>query len=169
MTSVEVLRIQMRNLPPEGIRIEGELAPAALDIPEEDRTVCLGPLRVRLHVRPTLGAILADGGVQVRLRRRCDRCLVYFTEDLGEIAVSHPYPAFSAEVLDLTDDLRDDILLAFPERSLCRPDCLGLCPQCGQNLNAGDCGCRQGDGETEAWHVLDRLRLPEAATDDELK
>ncbi len=44
-------------------------------------------------------------------------------------------------MLDLDGLMQEEILLCFPTRFLCMPDCKGLCPKCGKNLNAGDCGC----------------------------
>jgi uncharacterized protein len=43
--------------------------------------------------------------------------------------------------IDLSDLIRETSFLAVPMRPICRPDCLGLCMECGQNLNEKDCGC----------------------------
>ncbi|MBI3933081.1 MAG: DUF177 domain-containing protein [Acidobacteria bacterium] len=43
----------------------------------------------------------------------------------------------------LEDALKEQILLDLPMKSLCRPDCRGICPQCGQNRNVVQCDCRQ--------------------------
>jgi uncharacterized protein len=43
--------------------------------------------------------------------------------------------------LALEDVLREQVLLSLPARSLCRQDCKGLCPRCGQNLNSEACTC----------------------------
>lgn len=43
--------------------------------------------------------------------------------------------------LDLDDLVREELLLSFPMRFLCSPDCPGLCPKCGKPLRLGDCGC----------------------------
>ena len=45
--------------------------------------------------------------------------------------------------LPLDELVTTDLLLSLPMKSLCREDCRGLCPQCGHNLNNGECGCRQ--------------------------
>ena len=45
------------------------------------------------------------------------------------------------EMLDVTHDLQQEILLSYPMQFLCREDCQGLCPQCGKKLNEGKCGC----------------------------
>jgi uncharacterized protein len=44
-------------------------------------------------------------------------------------------------VLDLDEAIRQYGLMAEPIKPLCRPDCVGLCPSCGANLNEGPCGC----------------------------
>ena len=43
--------------------------------------------------------------------------------------------------LDVAGWARDAIAEAVPATILCREDCAGLCPTCGANRNAGDCGC----------------------------
>lgn len=43
--------------------------------------------------------------------------------------------------LDLGDLMREELLLSFPMRFLCRADCPGLCPKCGKPLRFGECGC----------------------------
>ena len=44
--------------------------------------------------------------------------------------------------LDLDELVREEILLSFPMRVLCSPDCEGLCPKCGSPRRLGDCGCQ---------------------------
>src|SRR5438270_6897008 len=48
---------------------------------------------------------------------------------------------YKGEGVELEDVLKEQIFLAIPMQTLCREDCKGLCPQCGQNRNTGDCGC----------------------------
>jgi uncharacterized protein len=60
------------------------------------------------------------------------------------------------QVLDLTEAVRQYRLTAEPMQPLCKPDCLGLCPHCGYNLNEGPCGC--SEQETDArWTALAEL------------
>lgn len=58
--------------------------------------------------------------------------------------------------LELDDVVITDILLSLPQKFLCRQDCKGLCPQCGSNLNLGDCACekRQIDPRLEKLKQL---------------
>ncbi len=48
---------------------------------------------------------------------------------------------FEGDHLDLVPMLREQVILAAPMQPLCREECLGLCSQCGQNLNERRCGC----------------------------
>jgi len=59
-------------------------------------------------------------------------------------------------VLDLSEAIRQYGLLAVPMKPLCRPDCAGLCPQCGANLNQGACHCVPGS-QKSAWSELEKL------------
>jgi len=56
------------------------------------------------------------------------------TEDLGRARLE-------GDMLDLTASVRDAIHLAIPIAPRCRPDCRGVCPSCGKDLNEGPCGC----------------------------
>jgi uncharacterized protein len=69
----------------------------------------------------------------------------------------------STPVLDLREALREELLLAVPQFVECRPDCRGLCPRCGANLNAGPCACRPE--RDPRWQALSDL-LPGRPTED---
>lgn len=59
-----------------------------------------------------------------------------------------------AQDLDFTARLREAIIFNLPVKPLCRADCRGLCPTCGQNLNVKECRCRR-EAADPRW---DRLR-----------
>ena len=48
---------------------------------------------------------------------------------------------YESDIVDLTEPIRESLLLAEPLQALCRIDCQGLCPVCGADRNKGDCGC----------------------------
>ena len=50
------------------------------------------------------------------------------------------------EEIDLDEIIRENMYLSLPIKLLCREECLGLCSNCGRNLNNGDCHCRQEQG-----------------------
>jgi uncharacterized protein len=60
------------------------------------------------------------------------------------------------EQVDLTDVIREQILLDLPEQVLCKEDCKGLCPRCGTNRNLKDCNCGDEDIDPR-WAALKNL------------
>ena len=60
--------------------------------------------------------------------------------------------------IDLTEAVQEQILLSLPLRPLCREDCKGLCPGCGEDLNKGACGC-SGKAVDPRLAVLGNLKL----------
>ena len=90
--------------------------------------------------------VLVTGTAEVELHGECVRCLSAVEDrvevDLQELFV---YPGSEADeeeasrlegdLIDLEPLLRDAVVLELPFQPLCRPDCAGLCPQCGANLN----------------------------------
>jgi len=127
-------------------------ATLGLDVDEVHQT--LGDLKVdyvrgQLRLTRTNRGVLATGQFSTKLEAECVRCL-----DPFPLALSVPMEemfAFSAAAdpiyfidegwLDLRQPLREQILLTLPMHSLCRPDCKGLCTNCGRNLNEGPCNC----------------------------
>ena len=59
--------------------------------------------------------------------------------------------------IDLQSLLSEQVYLGLPLKPLCRPDCLGLCPRCGTNLNAGGCACAEERTEDPRLQVLKNL------------
>ena len=57
--------------------------------------------------------------------------------------------------LSLEDVVREQVLLSLPSRTLCKEDCKGLCPRCGQNLNLEPCNCTASDASLNPkWSAL---------------
>ncbi len=59
--------------------------------------------------------------------------------------------------LAVEDVLREQVLLSLPARALCKQDCKGLCPRCGQNLNTEVCACDASPADAR-WTALADLR-----------
>ncbi len=64
---------------------------------------------------------------------------------------------YQGDGLLLEDVLREQVLLSLPVRTLCKPDCKGLCPHCGANRNLQPCSCDQGSNDPR-WEALTELR-----------
>jgi uncharacterized protein len=127
----------------------------------------------------TLGEIRVKGHVSVTLEADCDRCLdaarfpidsdfdlFYRPEDTtpagaeeAEIDEGEAEIAFyEGSGLELKDILREYILLSLPMQRVCRQDCLGICPVCGQNRNLVKCGCEVKTVD-DRWSALKKLSV----------
>lgn len=59
--------------------------------------------------------------------------------------------------LEFNDTLREQVLIEMPMKPVCRPDCRGLCPQCGANMNLAPCHCLPQIGDPR-WMGLKALK-----------
>jgi len=111
--------------------------------------------------------LLATGTVCAPWTGECRRCLSPVT---GEVAVEfcelfedRPRDGESYQLrldtIDLMPLAREAILLDLPLAPVCSPDCRGLCPTCGADLNPGPCQCAPDSGDPR-WAALDVLREP---------
>lgn len=161
MTDINPLIIYPHRLSETPVTIGGDLPMQVLDLAEDDRTAYPNPFSYQLDLTLVNDSVLVRGTLVTVLRRRCDRCLVYYDQPVQIDDVCYFFKNSDADAIDLTDPIREDILLGFPQRSVCRDDCEGLCGRCGQNLNSRDCGCRP-EAEPEAlWQALDKVVIPE--------
>ncbi len=135
-----------------------------------------------IRLMRTQRGVLAHADVRVRPSLECARCLQPFEAELRLVIDEEFIPlrdpitgdAVSADPdefridgrnhLDLSEAVRQYEQAALPIRPLCRDDCAGLCPTCGQNLNERRCDCIQPEPEG-AWAGLaalaERLRSEE--------
>jgi uncharacterized protein len=67
------------------------------------------------------------------------------------------YELHGEDFVDLTPNMREDIILELPQRALCTAGCKGLCPYCGKDLNKGSCRCKPPEPDLR-WHALDKLK-----------
>jgi uncharacterized protein len=142
-----------------------------------DLLVDLGPVRWEGEVSRTSTGFLLAAQLEYEQELACPRCLgavhvpVASTVELvieprssepttGEIELEDgdfDVLYVDGEELDTEPILMEQIDLNVPMRQLCRDDCRGLCPVCGQNLNDRECGCDRTAVDPR-WEELARLR-----------
>ena len=140
-------------------RYRGEEPAAILELDKDPLVRGAGGIRYALTARCLNKELLVRGSLAVSLECRCARCAEWFRNSLRVPDFSRSYPLVSEnEAIDLTDDIREDILLALPINLVCLDECRGLCPGCGANLNKQACTCPPGEPPV-VWRVLDQLKL----------
>jgi len=73
----------------------------------------------------------------------CNRCLMSVKKKDNQKFKLFYDKKDLADYLDIDEDIREQILLNYPMKVLCKDDCLGICPDCGINLNTGNCQCQK--------------------------
>ncbi|MCL4869491.1 MAG: DUF177 domain-containing protein [Anaerolineae bacterium] len=120
--------------------------------------VMLRPLQGEVIFSRNSRGIYVEGQLITNITTECSRCLtpisVPITIELNDLYYFPPHTAPEGEysipvtaLLDLSSLVREMGLLTIPMQPLCKPDCLGFCLECGQNLNEGDCGCQDEIGD----------------------
>lgn len=160
-------RLQLR--PGEGRRIELDVALPDMDFGGVHYKVDPSPVTAVLDISRMTGQ-----GYALRLRfsaaltGSCMRCLEIASPatdvDVREVdapgggdELSSPY--VTAEVLDVQAWGRDAFALALPAQVLCRPDCRGLCAECGIDLNNAPVDHGHEPKKDPRWAALDELRF----------
>ena len=142
----------------------------------DERVQIVAPVDVTGKVRLAGPEVFVNGHIETRAQVECDRCLQHIetpvhadfdlqyipgteyesggaaelTEDEMSVAV------FDGEAIDVDEIVKEQVLLAVPTRMLCRPDCKGICPDCGIDKNTGDCACATDDVDPR-WAALKNL------------
>ena len=158
------MRIQTRNIPEAGLDVEFAIPHdvMAQSAAKEDHLKNLFPKDVdcHIHLEITRKDVFVSGNADTFIHPVCDRCLETFDQPFQVHLVMtcspEPTPRQSGDSyqeseegltyyrnneIDLSEIVREQILLDLPMGYLCHQDCLGLCPQCGNNLNAGEHTC----------------------------
>jgi len=159
-TSEAEVFITLQELELHRVTVSKTYPPGALDFQEtEFRQV--EPLAVNAVAELAAKEVRIQGHISGALEAACDRCLQQVRvpvetdfdlpyRPMEEIAQEEEVEIgqdelevgfFSGEGVNLADVVREQVLLSFPMKVVCRPDCRGLCPVCGTNRNQKDCGC----------------------------
>jgi uncharacterized protein len=132
--------------------------------------------------------LLVQGDVAAEVDVECSRCLERITMPVEGTLEEQFQPTVDVEtgapvaradydadditfdidanhMMDLSEPVRQALLVALPMKPLCRADCKGLCPQCGANWNDGSCDCTT-EAVDERWSGLRELRLDEFPAGD---
>jgi uncharacterized metal-binding protein YceD (DUF177 family) len=154
-----MLNIQTSRIAQDGERMEGEEPGRILDLDGDPFAHEAGAVRYQLFAQVASGELVLSGSVQADLNLACSRCGEFFSTTVSDSSFLRAYDILEGvEMVDVTPDLREAILLYLPAFPLCRSNCAGLCPQCGANLNHGPCSCVPSVGGTQ-WDSLDSLQL----------
>ena len=131
------MKIRISEIPEEGLTLSERFDPAALNLETPDLRFTAS-LAVTASFQKQQDAVWVAVTVTGQTEEVCGRCLEQVPRRYGE-EFQMDYWVKDKVDLDVTDDIRQEILLSVPVKYLCREDCRGLCPRCGANLNERSC------------------------------
>jgi uncharacterized protein len=165
--------LAIRDLEQKPLRFQQSLSPGAISF--DDGFVQITPLEAAgvAEWLESTSEIHVTGSLAVSFQIECDRCLdpipvevrenfdlIYRSEsdipDKAEIALKASESNigyYAGNGLELNDIFSEQVILALPLQRLCRPDCRGICPACGQNRNTDPCQCAEKPVD-ERWSAL---------------
>jgi uncharacterized protein len=133
------------------------------------------PLDLELRLESVTEGVLVTGTVTAPVTGQCGRCLDPISDELAvEVCELFAYPdsttdetteqdeihRIEGDRLDVEPVVRDAVVLGLPWTPLCRPDCAGLCPTCGQRLDDLPAG-HAHEMIDPRWAALEKLKSQE--------
>lgn len=150
------MKVHLLQVPAEGLHLEGEEPNEILDLTAEGVTP-VGPVEYSLDVGTNSGGLWATGQLGVEFEFECVSCLRKFRQRVEVPDFATQVELDGRELVDLTDLVREDILLALPPYPRCDSVGSEVCP--GSRLTEG--GAEREASAPAAWNVLDELKLKE--------
>ena len=152
------ITIEVQKIPPEGLRLKGSLDAGELALDCEG-VAPAGPLEYDLAVEVASRELIVRGRLSLPIELVCSRCVKTYGVELRVPRYTFTRPVTEREIIDLTESVREDIIIALPLKPLCRTECKGLCPRCGRDRNLERCSCPSSIGDVR-WGALEGLDLP---------
>lgn len=154
------MKIIVSKIPEKGIDIHSSETSESLDISPSD-LILDDAVCIDATVRRDGDIFFIDGTIKTVIHLTCSRCGGDFSYPMDTFFHCHEEPInrantevdltlkkrdmdighYAGEEVELNTLFREQLILAVPMRPLCKPDCLGLCHRCGQNLNINRCDC----------------------------
>jgi len=164
------MKVEIRNLQAGSNRFEFTSDVSDLDLSE--RNIEFLEIAIESLIDKGEENIVVTNRVRVNAKSECENCLCKYDDVLNEEytliytsnrdTVEHDdeevlrYLGKTTRELDLTAGLTESLRLAMPMRLLCKPDCKGLCPSCGADLNERQCDCKTEQIDPR-WEGLKKL------------
>ncbi|MBU1852634.1 MAG: DUF177 domain-containing protein [Candidatus Omnitrophica bacterium] len=135
------MKIHVDKIPEEGMVLVEQLDPHRISLDSAMQvTSFTKPIEVQAKFTKIGEEVFVDVSLAASCEYTCARCLGKFGDVLKK-EFNLNYEVKSGNILEIDEDIRQEMILYDPMKVVCRADCKGLCPRCGQNLNITECSC----------------------------
>ena len=153
------MKILVARIPEEGSHYEGNDPGSIMEVEDDPLIKAFDDVGYKLYAQQVSGELVVSGTLAAGVEMRCARCSEFFSTTVTVSDFLRAYPApEGTDSVDVTADLREEILLHIPGFAVCSEECRGVCSQCGANLNEGSCACEKDEGPNP-FSALDGLNL----------
>lgn len=169
------VKINLREIEAGETEFNFQISPEEMDLflPEVEFPEAV---ETRVKVTGSEKQHLLDTSVRTKAQCKCSRCLEpvvlplraefkLLLESCGSFAKASETASEAEDLVlvadsdssfDITERVREAIILSLPLKPLCRENCKGLCPHCGANLNLTTCQCEERKPDPR-WNRLKEL------------
>lgn len=136
------MRIDVGKIPTDGLVLKEQLDPKTLSLSLNEQGINFVKLvDAKATIKKAGSEILVNVTLEVPVEYTCSRCLTKI-ENVFKKEFNVNYEVESGDILEIDEDIRQEVIVSFPMKVVCNPNCKGLCPNCGQNLNIAKCECK---------------------------
>ncbi len=134
------MNIDINRIPQQGLFLQESIEVKKLAL-DTELLKFHQPINAEAGVNRITNAVSVELALSVLIDATCSRCLEEFVIDFKKELRLNYIANKSQALIDLDLAIAEEIILDLPVKPLCKPDCLGLCPNCGRDLNQEKCGC----------------------------
>ena len=135
------MKITVSEIPPSGLDLHERYDAREWDIERPD-VVFKTPVDVEAHVTKAADEVFAVVQAHGVMDQECGRCLAHFDVPM-DLETEFAYEVKGVRSIDISEDVRQEIMLGYSLKIVCRDACKGFCPVCGQNRNDAECSCNR--------------------------
>jgi uncharacterized protein len=154
-----MIKFDIIDLEHQPLDLAGSEPSSFLDIEESPVFKFNAPAQYQLNICKVNQGVLVKGTIATTAEGICGRCLEQVTIPIANNDICRFYEEVNGTELDITDDIREELVINIPLNCICSDACQGLCPVCGNNQNLKPCDCHNDSGGNDAWSELDKLKL----------
>jgi len=135
------MRVKVEKIRDKEIEIEEEISASAWELHSSDITF-VDSIYLKCKFSRVRDEIIAETLVTTHRDVICSRCLQQARHVVEQSFTKNYQNNKVGEWLEINEDIREEILLNFPMKPLCKEDCKGQCSGCGVDLNNQECNCQ---------------------------
>ena len=135
------MKIHIRQVRLEGLELEESLSSEWIGLTRKDNVRFITPVDIKAKVTRADDEAFVQIKANSRYESFCYRCLKDIKNDWATNFTLSFDVDKQAEFIDVSEDVRQELILNLPTRILCQANCKGLCIDCGVNLNTETCHC----------------------------